>query len=51
MGDEIGAWISCYLGKEGFKVYFMSPQHKGRILGDHKRWDDFTLPGEEVSKN
>ncbi len=51
MGDEVGAWMSRFLGKDGFKVYFMSPQHRGRSLRDDSRWDDCTQPGEEVSQS
>ena len=49
MGEELGAWFSRYLGKDGLRVYYMSPLHRPRVLMDDSKYSDFSHPGDEVS--
>lgn len=49
MGEELGAWFSSYLGKEGLHVYYMSPQHKPRVLSTDTTWGDISRHDDEVS--
>lgn len=48
VGSEVGAWLDEYLGGEGFKMYYMSPHHKGRMLQDDVQWADVCREGEQV---
>ena len=48
MGDEMATWFSQFLGKEGLRVYYMSPRHKPRRLQDDPRWVDMTTWKDEV---
>ena len=48
MGEEVGAWFSKYLGKEGCSLYYMSPKQRARVLKEDTQWDDVARDGEEV---
>ena len=49
VGREVSVWLEQYLGQEGYKIYYMSPRHKARVLLDDPRWADVGREGEVVS--
>ena len=48
MGEEAAGWVSEFLKLEGCRMYYMSPQHKPRVILDDDRWREMGIPGEEV---
>ena len=50
-GNEAARWISEYLGVEGCRIYFMSNASKPRMLKDHHKFADISLPNEQVSNS
>ena len=49
VGDEAAFWISEYLEVEGCRIFFMSNASKPRMLKDHHKFADISLPNEQVS--
>ena len=37
MGEEAAGWVSEFLKLEGCRMYYMSPQHKPRVILDDDR--------------
>ena len=48
MGREVASWLEQYLGKEGFRLLYMSPRHRGRQLMDDNLWSDVCTEEYEV---
>ena len=48
MGREVASWLEQYLGKEGFRLLYMSPRHRGRQLMDDNVWSDVCTEEYEV---
>ena len=48
VGDEAGQWASRFLGKEGCRMVYMSPCHRGRYLRDDTNWADVAKAEDQV---
>ena len=46
--EAVGAWFSKFLGVEGCSVFYMGPQHKGRVLQTDSIWGEDAGESDEV---
>ena len=49
LGEEAGSWFSKFLGKEGCRVYHMTPQNRARFVRNDPRWIDIAKPDDQAS--
>ena len=48
VGREVAEWLSEFLGEEGCRLFYMSPQHRARDMLADQEWNDLCREGEEV---